>query len=30
MTTLVLRTIGIKDYAVMDDGHPVGRIRVIN
>jgi hypothetical protein len=28
MTTLVvLRTIGIKDYAVIDDGHSVGRIR---
>jgi hypothetical protein len=27
MTTLALRTIGIKDYAVIDDGHRVGRIR---
>ena len=26
MTTLALRTIGIKDYAVIDDGHRVGRI----
>ena len=27
MTTLALRTIGIKDYAVIDDAHRVGRIR---
>ena len=28
MTVLALRTIGIKDYAVIDEGHPVGRIRL--
>ena len=26
MTALALRTIGMKDYAVIDDGNPVGRI----
>ena len=27
MTVLILRTIGIKDCAVIDNGHPIGRIR---
>jgi hypothetical protein len=27
MTALALRSIGSNDYAVLDDGHPVGRIR---
>ena len=28
MTALALRTIGIKDYAVIEDGQPIGRIRL--
>ena len=27
MTSLALRSIGRNDYAVIDEGHPVGRIR---
>jgi hypothetical protein len=28
MTVLTLRSIGSNDFAVMEDGHPVGRIRL--
>jgi len=28
MTALALRSIGSNDYAVIDDGYPVGRIRL--
>ena len=28
MTALALRPIGSNDYAVIEDGHPVGRIRL--
>jgi hypothetical protein len=28
MTNLALRSIGKSDYAVIEDGHPVGRIRL--
>jgi len=28
MTALALRSIGTNDYAVIDDGNPVGRIRL--